>query len=75
MGYGHGTRIHLHKWVVRDSLSNLQTNSIDPLYGKIILVLSNTYMAYWLLPIQNIHLLAFRYLSKQLSDFCAQSGN
>ena len=33
--FGHRTRIHLRKWVVRDSLSNLQTIPFDPLCGYI----------------------------------------
>ena len=33
--FGHRTQIYLHKWVVRDSLSNLQTIPFDPLCGYI----------------------------------------
>jgi hypothetical protein len=33
--FGHRTRIYLHMWVVRDSLSNLQTIPFDPLCGYI----------------------------------------
>jgi len=33
--FGSISRIYLHKWVVRDSLSNLQTNPFDPLCGYI----------------------------------------
>ena len=33
--FRHRTRIDLHKWVVRDSLSNLQTIPFDPLCGYI----------------------------------------
>jgi hypothetical protein len=33
--FGYGTRIYLHKWVVRDSLSNLQTIPFDPICGYI----------------------------------------
>jgi len=33
--FGHRTWIHLHMWVVRDSLSNLQTIPFDPICGYI----------------------------------------
>ena len=33
--FGHSLQIYLHKWVVRDSLSNLQTIPFDPLCGYI----------------------------------------
>jgi hypothetical protein len=33
--FGHRSRIYQHKWVVRDSLSNLQTIPFDPLCGYI----------------------------------------
>jgi len=33
--FGHRTRIYLHMWVVRDSLSNLQTIPFDPICGYI----------------------------------------
>jgi hypothetical protein len=33
--FGYGTQIYLHKWVVRDSATNLQTIPFDPICGYI----------------------------------------